>query len=177
MVWNLKYQRGTVKFRSWIVLIWHLGDEEGQKVGGVYRTEKKLQNTEEALILSSIQPLYHSCLKSFLWKQFYMVRAYLHGFSSHICSTSVNPEKNCWLLRTEPEFSICLPHYISQGIGGQNLQTPWPHSCFKPLHNPLQIPQASQCVSSWHAFPPPGLMECSRIFRWFSMCFINLRRY
>lgn len=51
------------------------------------------------------------------------------------------------------------------------------NSCFKPLHNPLQIPQASQCASSWHAFPIPGLMECLRIFRWFSTCFVNLRRY
>lgn len=41
-----------MKFRFLIVVIWHLGNEEGQKVGGVYITEKKLQNTGEALIHS-----------------------------------------------------------------------------------------------------------------------------
>lgn len=147
--------------------------------GRVYVTEKKLQNTGEALIHTQ----QHTAFKSDLFKIFHM-KTLLYDQSlsiwvqfSHLLHECQPRNKTCWLLWTEPEFSICLPHYISQGIGGHNLQRPWPLSCFKPLHNPLQIPQASQCGSSWHAFPTLGLMECSRVFRWFSTCFVNLRRY
>lgn len=60
----MKCQGGTVKFRFLIVVIWHLGDEEGQKEGGVYITEKKLQNTGEAVIHSQQHAAFMS-LKSF----------------------------------------------------------------------------------------------------------------
>lgn len=81
-------------------------------------------------MLSNTEPLRYPsrCLKTdFCIKaQFHKIIVYLNGLNSHICSMSVKPEKNLLAVLNRPEFSIFLPHYIPRGIGGQNLQRPWP---------------------------------------------------